>query len=253
MKNNYKLRKVSIKLIGAMALLTALLATPIVNNATVSASSFHYQIKKSGYVYKNAHIKAIKSHSSKHYFGSHKLTVKKTIVVKRHGKRLIYKYVLASNGRNGWVNTKYVKKVKAAKHNKVVKTHKKGQYVPNKENIKAEFKKLLDPYLAKYGKTYGTPIGKKYMAIVGDNNYGAEFVVTSGNIVSSDKEMAKTLFNGLLRGTLMNYLEDHSNVNVIIDHLDIDNSDGTTDARLYLTWYCDITIPSNRSISNYKF
>ena len=35
MKNNYKLRKVSIKLIGAMALLIALLATPIVNHVTV--------------------------------------------------------------------------------------------------------------------------------------------------------------------------------------------------------------------------
>lgn len=241
MKNNYKLRKVSIKSIGAMALLIALLATPIVNNATVSASSFHYQIKKSGYVYKNAHIKAIKSHSSKHYFGSHKLTVKKTIVVKRHGKRLIYKYVLASNGRNGWVNTKYVKKVKAAKHNKVVKIHKKGQYVPNKENIKSEFKKLIDPYLAQYGKTYGVTNGDSIKPLTDRSGYGSEFVVTSGNSVSSDKEMAKVLFNGLLNGTLMSYLKDNSNVSVVVDHIDIDNSYGTTDARLYLTWYWDIS------------
>lgn len=241
MKNNCKLRKVSIKLIGAMALLTTLLATPIVNNATVSASSFHYQIKKSGYVYKNAHIKAIKSHSSKHYFGSHKLTVKKTIVVKRHGKRLIYKYVLASNGRNGWVNTKYVKKVKAAKHNKVSKTHKKGQYVPNKENIKAEFKKLLDPYLAQYGKTYGVTNGDSIKPLKDRSGYGSEFVVTSGNFVNSDKAMANVLFNGLLHGTLMIYLNDSSNVSVIVDHIDIDNSYGTIDARLYLTWYWDIS------------
>ncbi|CAI2671707.1 hypothetical protein AKUH3B209X_PPKS00050 (plasmid) [Apilactobacillus kunkeei] len=241
MKNNYKLRKVSIKLIGAMALLIALLATPIVNHVTVSASSFHYQIKKSGYVYKNANIKAIKSHSAKHYFGSHKLTVKKTIVVKRHGKKLVYKYVLASNGRNGWVNTKYVKKVKTAKHNKVSKTHKKGQYVPNKENIKAEFKKLLDPYLAKYGKTYGVTNGDSIKPLTDRSGYGSEFVVTSGNYVSSDKEIAKVLFNGLLNGTLMSYLKDNSNVSVVVDHIDIDNSYGTTDARLYLTWYWDIS------------
>ena len=241
MKNNPKLRKVGIKITGAMALLIALLATPIVNHATVSASSFHYQIKKSGYVYKNAHIKAIKSRSSKHYFGSHKLTVKKTIVVKRNGKRLIYKYVLASNGRNGWVNTKYVKKVKAAKHNKVVKTHKKGKYVPNKENIKAEFKKLLDPYLAQYGKTYGVTNGDSIKPLKDRSGYGSEFVVTSGNSVNSDKEMANVLFNGLLHGTLMIYLNDISNVSVIVDHIDIDNSYGTTDARLYLTWYWDIS------------
>lgn len=239
------------------------------------------------------HVKAkhvytsLSLHHRRRINSSKVFTYSKYIHFNKKRNHRIYKYV--SYGKvHGWVNTKYVSKVKAAKHKKVVKHHKKtikksvtitipntkkkaatkvkpkltlippynhkqGRYVPNKENIKAEFKKLLDPYLEKYGKTYGTPVGKKYMAVVGDNNYGAEFVVTSGNIVSSDKEMAKTLFNGLLHGTLPSYLTDPTNTNVIIDHLDIDNSDGTTDARLYLTWYCDITIPSNRSISNYKF
>lgn len=288
MKNNYSLRKVCIKLLVTITLLAALFLMQFEKNVTASAKPVYYQIKNNGYVYKNAHIKAIKSHSAKHYFGSHKLTVKKTSVVKRHGKKLVYKYVLASNGRNGWVNTKYVKSLKAAKHKYVPKKHKKtikksitinipntnkkvtnktkpkskinapittkkGKYVPNKENIINEFKKLLSPYLEKYGKTYGTPVGNQYMAITGDNNYGAEFVVTSGNIVSSDKEMAKTLFNGLINGTLPNYLTDPTNTNVIVDHLDIDSSYGTVDARMYLTWYCDISIPSTRTISNYKF
>ena len=241
MKNNYSLRNVCIKLLVTITLLAALFLMPFEKNVTASAKPVYYQIKNSGYVYKNANIKAIKSHSAKHYFGSHKLTVKKTIVVKRHGKKLVYKYVLASNGRNGWVNTKYVKKVKTAKHNKVSKTHKKGQYVPNKENIKAEFKKLLDPYLAKYGKTYGVTNGDSIKPLTDRSGYGSEFVVTSGNYVSSDKEIAKVLFNGLLNGTLMSYLKDNSNVSVVVDHIDIDNSYGTTDARLYLTWYWDIS------------
>lgn len=63
---------------------------------------------------------------------------------------------------------------------------------------------------------------------------------TAGTPVSSDKEMAKVLFNGLLNGTLMSYLKDNSNVSVVVDHIDIDNSYGTTDTRLYLTWYWDI-------------
>ena len=285
MKNHSKLCKVNIKIIGAMTLLTALLATPIERNVIASASSFHYQIKKSGYVYKNAHIKSIKSHSAKYYFGSHKLIVKKTIVVKRHGKRLIYKYVLASNGRNGWVNTKYVKRLKAAKHKYVPKKHKKTikksvtikipntnkkvtnktkpnskvnapvskknvQYVPNKENIKNEFKKLLDPYLVKYGKTYGVTTGKMIEPIVDSNGYGSEFVVTSGNSVQSDKDMAKVLFKGLLNGTLMTYLEDHSDVSVVIDHVDLDTSGGSIDARLYLTWYQDMSIQPKFEILN---
>lgn len=196
---------------------------------------------------------------------------------------MIYKYVLASNGRNGWVNTKYVKKVKvkAAKHNKVVNTHKKtvtipnikkktntkvkpklklphsdghkkGQYVPNKENIKAELKKLLDPYLTQYGKIYGVTTGKMVEPIVDSNGYGSEFVVTSGNFVNSDKAMAKILFNGLLNGTLMTYLEDHSDVSIVIDHVDLDTSGGSIDARLYLTWYQDMSIQPKFEILNGK-
>lgn len=252
MKNNYALRNVCIKLLVTITLLAALFLMPFEKNVTASAKPVYYQIKNSGYVYKNAHIKAIKSHSAKHYFGSHKLTVKKTSVVKRHGKKLVYKYVLASNGRNGWVNTKYVKKVKAAKHNKVVKTYKKRQYVPNKENIKAEFKKLLAPYLAQYGKTYGVTTGKMVEPISDKNGYGDEFVVTSGNSVNSDKAMAKVLFNGLLKGTLMTYLEDHSDVSVVIDHVDLDTSGGSIDARLYLTWYQDMSIQPKFEILNGK-
>lgn len=276
MKNNYSLRKVCIKLLVTITLLAALFLMPFEKNVTASAKPVYYQIKNSGYVYKNAHIKAIKSHSAKHYFGSHKLTVKKTTVVKRHGKKLVYKYVLASNGRNGWVNTKYVKRLKAAKHKYVPKKHKKtikksvtiniptskkqsvtknktkansnssvqyreSQYVPNKENIKLEFKKLIDPYLTKYGKTYGVTNGDSIKPLVDKDGYGSEFVVTSGNSVNSDKEMAQVLFNGLINGTLMSCLKDDSNVSVNIDHIDIDNSYGTTDARLYLTWYWDIS------------
>lgn len=53
--------------------------------------------------------------------------------------------------------------------------------------------------------------------------------------------MAKILFNGLINGTLISYLKDNSNVSVNIDHIYIDNSYGITDARLYLTWYWDIS------------
>lgn len=132
MKNTNALRKAGITLLGTMALSAALVATPIENNVTASASSVHYQIKKSGYVYKNDHIKATKSHSAKHYFGSHKLTVKKTIVVKRHGKKLVYKYVVASNGRSGYVYAGTIKRV-VVKH--VKKVAKKKVHV-NKKAVK---------------------------------------------------------------------------------------------------------------------
>lgn len=132
MKNTNALRKAGITLLGTMALSAALVATPIENNVTASASSLHYQIKKSGYVYKNAHIKATKSHSAKHYFGSHKLTVKKTVVIKRHGKKLVYKYVVASNGRSGYVYAGTIKRV-VVKH--VKKVAKKKVHV-NKKAVK---------------------------------------------------------------------------------------------------------------------
>ncbi|CAI2678970.1 hypothetical protein AKUG0420_PLPX00120 (plasmid) [Apilactobacillus kunkeei] len=167
MKNNYALRKVCIKLLVTIALLVALFLMPFEKNVTASAKSLYYQIKNNGYVYKNAHIKAIKSRSAKRYFGSHKLMVKKTTVVKRHGKKLVYKYVLASNGRNGWVNTKYVKRLKAAKHKYVPKKHKKtikksvtinipntNKKVSNKTKPKSKVnapvsKKMYNTYLTK--------------------------------------------------------------------------------------------------------
>lgn len=137
MRKNTALRKAGITLLGTMALSAALVATPIENNVTASASSVHYQIQKSGYVYKNAHIKATKSHSAKHYFGSHKLTVKKTIVIKRHGKKLVYKYVVASNGRSGYVYAGTIKRV-VVKH--VKKVAKKKVHV-NKKAVKKVVKK----------------------------------------------------------------------------------------------------------------
>ncbi|CAI2675571.1 hypothetical protein AKUH3B101J_PKUN00140 (plasmid) [Apilactobacillus kunkeei] len=88
--------------------------------------------------------------------------------------------------------------------------------------------------------------------IVDSNGYGSEFVVTSGNFVNSDKAMAKILFNGLLNGTLMTYLEDHSDVSIVIDHVDLDTSGGSIDARLYLTWYQDMSIQPKFEILNGK-
>ena len=96
-----------------------------------------------------------------------------------------------------------------------------------------------------------------YNAIVdkGDDgqDYGGEYVVTSGNVVQSDKAMAKELFNGLLHGTLMDNLKDPSRTNVIIDHITFDGKVNLTnpgktplgiDARLYLTWYWNPNIES---------
>lgn len=271
MKNNNILRKFVVALLGIITLSSTIIATQI--DQQVSASSVKYQISKSGYVYKNAHIKDIKSHSSKNYFGANKLIVKKTIILKSHGKKLVYKYVVASNGRSGYVNAGTIKRfvvkkttVKKTVAKKAVKktttkaksTTKDQYYIPNEANVRAEFKKLLDPYLAQYKKTYGTPSDmSNYNAIVdkGDDgqDYGGEYVVTSGNVVQSDKAMAKELFNGLLHGTLMDNLKDPSRTNVIIDHITFDGKINLTnpgktplgiDARLYLTWYWNPNIES---------
>lgn len=267
MKNNNILRKFVVALLGIITLSSTIIATQI--DQQVSASSVKYQISKSGYVYKNAHIKDIKSHSSKNYFGANKLIVKKTIILKSHGKKLVYKYVVASNGRSGYVNAGTIKRfvvkkttVKKTVAKKSVKktttkaksTTKDQYYIPNEANVRAEFKKLLDPYLAKYNKTYGTPSDlSHYTTMIDNDGYGGEFVVTSGNVVQSDKDMAKELFNGLLHGTLNHYLTDPSRTNVIIDHVEFDGKVNLTnpgktplgiDARLYLTWYDDDNITS---------
>lgn len=279
MKNNNILRKFVVALLGIITLSSTIIATQI--DQQVSASSVKYQISKSGYVYKNAHIKDIKSHSSKNYFGANKLIVKKTIILKSHGKKLVYKYVVASNGRSGYVNAGTIKRfvvkkttVKKTVAKKAVKktttkaksTTKDKYYIPNEANVRAEFKKLLDPYLAQYNKTYGTPSDmSNYNAIVdkGDDgqDYGGEYVVTSGNVVQSDKAMAKELFNGLLHGTLMDNLKDPSLTNVIIDHITFDGKINLTnpgktplgiDARLYLTWYWNPNIDSPYVISTHS-
>lgn len=277
MKYNNILRKFVFALLGTIALSSTIIATQI--DQQVSASSVKYQISKSGYVYKNAHIKDIKSHSSKNYFGSNKLIVKKTIVLKSHGKKLVYKYVVASNGRSGYVNAGMIKRfvvkkttVKKTAAKKAVKktttkaksTTKDQYYIPNEANVKAEFIKLLQPYLDKYGKKYGVPadMSSHYMAMVnkGDDgqDYGGEYVVTSGNAAQSDKAIAKELLNGLLHGTLYSYLNDPSNPYVVVDHITFDGKINLThpsktlggiDSRLYLTWYWDDRIPSKDVIS----
>lgn len=278
MKNNNILRKFVVALLGIITLSSTIIATQI--DQQVSASSVNYQISKSGYVYKNSHIKDIKSHSSKNYFGSNKLIVKKTIILKSHGKKLVYKYVVASNGRSGYVNAGTIKRfvvkkttVKKTVAKKSVKktttkaksTTKDQYYIPNEANVRAEFKKLLDPYLAQYNKTYGVPTDMSdYRALVDKEddgqNYGGEYVVTSGNVVQSDKAMAKELFNGLLHGTLMDNLKDPSRTNVIIDHITFDGKINLTnpgktplgiDARLYLTWYYNPNIDSPYVVSTF--
>lgn len=267
MKNNNILRKFVVALLGIITLSSTIIATQI--DQQVSASSVNYQISKSGYVYKNSHIKDIKSHSSKNYFGSNKLIVKKTIILKSHGKKLVYKYVVASNGRSGYVNAGTIKRfvvkkttVKKTVAKKAVKktttkakSNTKDQYyIPNEANVKAEFIKLLQPYLDKNKKTYGVPTDMShYMAGVDKDGYGGEYVVTSGNVVQSDKAMAKELLNGLLKGTLNGYLKDPSTTYVIVDHITFDGKVNLTnpgktpfgiDARLYLTWYWDDNISS---------
>lgn len=277
MKNNNILRKFVVALLGIITLSSTIIATQI--DQQVSASSVKYQISKSGYVYKNSHIKDIKSHSSKNYFGANKLIVKKTIILKSHGKKLVYKYVVASNGRSGYVNAGTIKRFVVKKANvkktvakKAVKktttkaksTTKDQYYIPNEANVRAEFIKLLQPYLDKYGKKYGVPadMSSHYMAMVnkGDDgqDYGGEYVVTSGNAAQSDKAIAKELLNGLLHGTLYSYLNDPSNPYVVVDHITFDGKINLThpsktlggiDSRLYLTWYWDDRIPSKDVIS----
>lgn len=216
------------------------------NKYNHSVNVKHVKVKiKTKYVYTSLSLKHRKRINSNKVF-----VYSKYIHFNKKHNHALYKYV--SSGKiHGWVNTKYVKTIKSVKH-KETKRQSGKQYIPNKENIKREFKKLLDPYLVKYGKKYGATTGKMIEPIVDKNGYGSEFVVTSGNAAKSDKEMAKILFNGLLNGTLMTYLEDHSYVSVIIDHIDIDPSDGTIDARLYLTWYSDMSIQPKFEILNGK-
>lgn len=264
------------------------------NNVSAQASRKYNHVVHVRRTRVHVKVKHLYTSTSLHHrrrINNHKtFTYSKYIHFHKKHKHGVYKYV--SSGKvHGWVKAKYVKKVKAAKHKYVPKKHKKTikksvtikipntnkkvtnktkpkskvnapvskknvQYVPNKENIKNEFKKLLDPYLVKYGKTYGipkdygTPAGKLIVPIADSNGYGDEFAVTFGTAVRSDKEMAKTLFNSLLNGTLMSYLEDHSDVSVIVDHIDIDPSDGIIEAKLYLTWYQDRNITPKFAIVN---
>lgn len=162
------------------------------------------------------------------------------------------------------VKKTFAKKAVKKTTTKAKSTTKDQYYIPNEANVRAEFIKLLQPYLDKYGKKYGVPadMSSHYMAMVnkGDDgqDYGGEYVVTSGNAAQSDKAIAKELLNGLLHGTLYSYLNDPSNPYVVVDHITFDGKINLThpsktlggiDSRLYLTWYWDDRIPSKDVIS----
>lgn len=137
-------KSAGITMLSTLALSATLIA-PVLENTGASASATRYELKtgKSGYVYKNKRIKATKSHSAKNYFGKHKLSVKKTITIKRHGKKLVYKFVVSTNGKSGYVYAGSIKKV-SAKHIAKVKKAKKvsiKKVTSNKKVTKKHSKK----------------------------------------------------------------------------------------------------------------
>lgn len=137
-------KSAGITMLSTLALSATLIA-PVLENTFASASATRYELKtgKSGYVYKNKRIKATKSHSAKNYFGKHKLSVKKTITIKRHGKKLVYKFVVSTNGKSGYVYAGSIKKV-SAKHIAKVKKAKKvsiKKVTSNKKVTKKHSKK----------------------------------------------------------------------------------------------------------------
>ncbi|KPN83174.1 hypothetical protein RZ77_08370 [Apilactobacillus kunkeei] len=89
-----------------------------------------YKIKKSGYVYKDVNIKKVKSKSAKRYFGNAVLTAKKSVTVKRHGKKLVYKYVITKKGKSGYV---YVGKLKQVSTKSIKNVTKKKTAKKQKE------------------------------------------------------------------------------------------------------------------------
>lgn len=137
-------KSAGITMLSTLALSATLIA-PVLENTFASASATRYELKtgKSGYVYKDKRIKATKSHSAKNYFGKHKLSVKKTITIKRHGKKLVYKFVVSTNGKSGYVYAGSIKKV-SAKHIAKVKKAKKvsiKKVTSNKKVTKKHSKK----------------------------------------------------------------------------------------------------------------
>lgn len=138
--NKKTIKNTSITMLSTIALSTVLLS-PVLGNISASASATRYELKtgKSGYVYKDKRIKATKSHSAKNYFGKHKLSVKRTVTIRRHDKNLVYKWVVASNGHSGYVYEKSIKKITVKNINKF----KKAKNVSEKKH---KSNKLVTPW-----------------------------------------------------------------------------------------------------------
>lgn len=146
MYNKKTLKTVALMSLGTIAMSSLLAVNEDNSDFSASASSTQYKVSKNGYVYKNAKIKAVKSKSEKKYFGNSILTVKKTVVVKKHGKKLVYKYVVASNGKSGYVYVGSLKKA-TTKLVKTTSSKKVGKKDPSKEpNAKQRKQNIKDTY-----------------------------------------------------------------------------------------------------------
>ena len=146
MYNKKTFKTAALMSLGTIAMSSLLAVNEANGDFSASAAATQYKVAKNGYVYKNAKIKAVKSKSEKKYFGNATLTVKKTVVVKKHGKKLVYKYVVASNGKSGYVYVGSLKKA-TAKLVKATSSKKVGKKDPSKEpNAKQRKKNLKDLY-----------------------------------------------------------------------------------------------------------
>lgn len=146
MYNKKTLKTVALMSLSTIAMSSLLAVNEANGDFSALAAATQYKVAKNGYVYKNAKIKAVKSKSEKKYFGNATLTVKKTVVVKKHGKKLVYKYVVASNGKSGYVYVGSLKKA-TAKLVKTTSSKKVAKKDPSKEpNAKQRKKNLKDLY-----------------------------------------------------------------------------------------------------------
>lgn len=146
MYNKKTLKTVALMSLGTIAMSSLLAVNEANGDFSASAAATQYKVAKNGYVYKNAKIKAVKSKSEKSYFGNSVLTVKKAVVVKKHGKKLVYKYVVASNGKSGYVYVGSLKKA-TAKLVKTTSSKKVAKKDPSKEpNAKKRKQNIKDTY-----------------------------------------------------------------------------------------------------------
>lgn len=146
MYNKKAFKTVALMSLGTIAMSSLLAVNEANGDLSASAAATQYKVAKNGYVYKNAKIKAVKSKSEKKYFGNSVLTVKKTVVVKKHGKKLVYKYVVASNGKSGYVYVGSLKKA-TTKLVKTTSSKKVGKKDPSKEpTAKQRKKNIKDTY-----------------------------------------------------------------------------------------------------------